>query len=174
MFSDILFVDYKQQKLLFSDSLTRWQHQRRKLAEISQSSLLVGKNHLRGAIAIDCVSRAEISSRVAGVVVENTFTSIPDMAKVLFSNVRLLSKLPVWCHKNKYSSRQKMCRLVVPALLLSGQSDTLVPPRMMTELYHLCASENRRLMQFNQGTHNETWKCPGYYQAIMYFMDEVY
>ena len=56
-----------------------------------------------GAVAIDCVSRAEISSRVAGVVVENTFTSIPDMAKVLFSNVRLLSKLPVWCHKNKVS-----------------------------------------------------------------------
>ena len=26
-----------------------------------------------------------------------------------------------------------MCRMVLPALLLSGQSDTHVPPRMMTD-----------------------------------------
>lgn len=54
-----------------------------------------------GAVAVDCVSRTEVSSRVAGVVLENTFTSIPDMAKVLFSSVKLLAKLPQWCHKNK-------------------------------------------------------------------------
>lgn len=56
-----------------------------------------------GAVAVDCVSRAEVSSRVAAVVLENTFTSIPDMAKVLFSSVRLLARLPHWCHKNKVS-----------------------------------------------------------------------
>lgn len=56
-----------------------------------------------GAVAVDCVSRSEISSRVAAVILENTFTSIPDMAKVLFSNVKFLAKLPEWCHKNKVS-----------------------------------------------------------------------
>ena len=54
-----------------------------------------------GAVAVDCVSRSEISSRIAAMVLENTFTSIPDMAKVLFSNVKLLARLPQWCHKNK-------------------------------------------------------------------------
>lgn len=54
-------------------------------------------------MAVDCVSRAEVSSRVAAVVLENTFTSIPDMAKVLFSGVRFLARLPHWCHKNKVS-----------------------------------------------------------------------
>ena len=56
-----------------------------------------------GAVAVDCVSRAEVSSRVAAVVLENTFTSIPDMAKVLFSGVKFLARLPHWCHKNKVS-----------------------------------------------------------------------
>lgn len=56
-----------------------------------------------GAVAVDCVSRTEVSSRVAAVVLENTFTSIPDMAKVLFSGVRVLARLPHWCHKNKVS-----------------------------------------------------------------------
>lgn len=54
-----------------------------------------------GAVAVDCVSRAEVSSRVAGVVLENTFTSIPDMATVLFSSITFLAHLPYWCHKNK-------------------------------------------------------------------------
>lgn len=54
-----------------------------------------------GAVAVDCVSRAEVSSRVAGVVLENTFTSIPDMATVLFSSITFLAHLPNWCHKNK-------------------------------------------------------------------------
>ncbi|XP_064122693.1 uncharacterized protein LOC135226942 [Macrobrachium nipponense] len=129
---------------------------------------------LGGAVAVDCVSRSEISSRIAAMVLENTFTSIPDMAKVLFSNVKVLAKLPQWCHKNKYLSKYKMCKVVVPTLFLSGQADSLVPPRMMMELYHSCASPAKRLMQFTQGSHNETWKCPGYYQVLAHFLDEVF
>ena len=71
--------------------------------DIDQSKIIVFGRSLGGAVAIDVVSKTEISSRVAGLVIENTFTSIPDMAKVLFSNVKVLSSLPVWCHKNKVS-----------------------------------------------------------------------
>ena len=135
------------------------------------------------------------------------------MAKVIFSNFRVLSSLPQWCHKNKvkyllssnffylfilinllielallsfyfliymffcstiqFLSKFKMCRIVVPTLLLSGQSDTLVPPRMMMELYQTCPAVLKRLLQFANGSHNETWKCPGYYQSISHFLHEV-
>ncbi|XP_047479358.1 protein ABHD13-like [Penaeus chinensis] len=143
-------------------------------SDIDQNKIIIFGRSLGGAVAVDCVSRSEISSRVAAVILENTFTSIPDMAKVLFSNVKFLAKLPEWCHKNKYLSKYKMCRVVVPTLFLSGQADSLVPPRMMMELYHCCASPAKRLMQFTQGSHNETWKCPGYYQVLLHFLDELF
>lgn len=142
--------------------------------DIDQNKIIIFGRSLGGAVAVDCVSRAEVSSRVAAVVLENTFTSIPDMAKVLFSGVRFLARLPHWCHKNKYLSKYKMCRVVVPTLFLSGQADALVPPRMMLELYHCCAAPAKRLMQFTHGSHNETWKCPGYYQVLAHFLDEVF
>ncbi|XP_068209907.1 protein ABHD13 [Palaemon carinicauda] len=142
--------------------------------DIDQNKIVIFGRSLGGAVAVDCVSRSEISSRIAAMVLENTFTSIPDMAKVLFSNVKVLAKLPQWCHKNKYLSKYKMCKVVVPTLFLSGQADSLVPPRMMMELYHSCASPGKRLMQFTQGSHNETWKCPGYYQVMAHFLDEVF
>ncbi|XP_063601210.1 protein ABHD13-like [Penaeus indicus] len=143
-------------------------------SDIDQNKIIIFGRSLGGAVAVDCVSRSEISSRVAAMILENTFTSIPDMAKVLFSNVKFLAKLPEWCHKNKYLSKYKMCRVVVPTLFLSGQADSLVPPRMMMELYHCCASPAKRLMQFTQGSHNETWKCPGYYQVLLHFLDELF
>ncbi|KAK4316995.1 hypothetical protein Pmani_011896 [Petrolisthes manimaculis] len=142
--------------------------------DIDQAKIIIFGRSLGGAVAVDCVSRAEVSSRVAGVVLENTFTSIPDMATVLFSSVTFLARLPHWCHKNKYLSKYKMCRVVVPTLLVSGQADTLVPPRMMVDLYHCCASPVKRLMQFTHGSHNETWRCPGYYQVLAHFLDEVF
>ncbi|ROT73435.1 putative alpha/beta hydrolase domain-containing protein 13 [Penaeus vannamei] len=63
-------------------------------SDIDQNKIIIFGRSLGGAVAVDCVSRSEISSRVAAVILENTFTSIPDMAKVLFSNVKFLAKLP--------------------------------------------------------------------------------
>ncbi|KAB7498500.1 Protein ABHD13 [Armadillidium nasatum] len=142
--------------------------------DIDLSKIVVFGRSLGGAVAIDCVSRSEIRSRVAALVIENTFTSIPDMAKVLFAGMKILPSLPEWCHKNKFNSKLKMCRVVVPSLLLSGQADTLVPPRMMMELYQSCPSPMKRMLKFVRGSHNETWRCRGYYQGISEFLDEVF
>ncbi|RXG51227.1 Protein ABHD13 [Armadillidium vulgare] len=142
--------------------------------DIDLSKIVVFGRSLGGAVAIDCVSRSEIRSRVAALVIENTFTSIPDMAKVLFAGMKILPSLPEWCHKNKFNSKLKMCRVVVPSLLLSGQADTLVPPRMMMELYQSCPSPLKRMLKFVRGSHNETWRCRGYYQGISEFLDEVF
>lgn len=53
-----------------------------------------------GAVAIDLASRAEYADKIWCLVVENTFTSIPEMAKVLLG-WRLLHYLPLLCYKNK-------------------------------------------------------------------------
>jgi len=53
-----------------------------------------------GAVAIDIAAQPEYASRIWCVIVENTFTSIPDMAKVLIG-WRVLHYLPLCFYKNK-------------------------------------------------------------------------
>lgn len=60
--------------------------------------------------------------------------------------------------------------LRVPTLFISGLSDTLVPPRMMVDLHNRCMSARKQLLQFQAGTHNETWTVHGYYRALALFL----
>lgn len=49
-------------------------------------------------------------------------------------------------------------------------ADTLVPPRMMNDLYSRCGSERKQLLQLPLGTHNETWTLQGYYHSLAVFL----
>jgi hypothetical protein len=53
-----------------------------------------------GAVAVDVAARPEYASRIWCLILENTFTSIPDMAKVLIG-WRMLQYLPLCFYKNK-------------------------------------------------------------------------
>lgn len=53
-----------------------------------------------GAVAIDIAIREEVSQRIWCLIVENTFTSIPDMATILIKST-ILQYLPLFCYKNK-------------------------------------------------------------------------
>jgi len=133
--------------------------------------ILFGRS-LGGAVAIDLATRSTNKDSIAAVMLENTFTSIPDVAKILFP-FKLIKCLPVWFYKNKFKSHRKACRMTQPTLFLSGLSDQLIPPRMMNDLYTTCGSPIKRLARFPSGSHNETWTAPDYYQTINYFLDEV-
>ena len=123
-------------------------------------------------MAIDLASRIENSSKIRCLMVENTFTSIPEVAKSLFQ-VKLVRCMPKWMYKNQFMSRVKVPRLTVPVLYLSGTGDQLIPPSMMSELFNSSASEVKLLARFPGGSHNETWMSNHYYQTIEYFFDEV-
>lgn len=103
---------------------------------------------------------------------ENTFTSIPDVAKSLF-NLKIVRCLPRWFYKNQFLSRLKVPRLTIPVLYLSGMADQLIPTSMMTDLYNATSSDKKQLARFPGGSHNETWMCNHYYQTLEYFLDEV-
>lgn len=137
--------------------------------DINFSEIIVFGRSLGGAVAIDLASRADYAHKIWCVVVENTFTSIPEMAKVLLG-WRVLQYLPLAFYKNKFLSLFKVLQLRVPILFVSGLSDTLVPPRMMVDLHNRCGSARKQLVQFQTGTHNETWTVKGYYHALAVFL----
>ena len=135
----------------------------------SQKIVLFGRS-LGGAVAIDLACNPQYRSNVAGVIVENTFTSIMDIGANLFAP---LQYAPSFLFKNKFQSLTKIETVQTPFLFLSGLSDTLVAPSMMNTLYHLSPSEHKFMKQFPNGTHNTTWQCPGYYQAVSSFLMEL-
>jgi fermentation-respiration switch protein FrsA (DUF1100 family) len=99
---------------------------------------------LGGAVAVELATRSVNKERIAAVLLENTFTSIPDIARLLFP-FRVIKLLPVWFYKNQFKSGRKACRITQPTLFLSGLSDQLIPPGMMTELYTMCGAPVKRL-----------------------------
>jgi len=142
------------------------------LSEIDRKKIVVFGRSLGGAVAVDVASRPEYGPHIMAVLLENTFCSIPDVARVVF-NTRIIKMLPVFCYKNKFNSKKKISRLRVPTLFISGLADSLLPPYMMQELYQTSSSALKRIARFESGTHNETWQCSGYYQTINLFLDDV-
>ncbi|XP_063228839.1 protein ABHD13 [Bacillus rossius redtenbacheri] len=137
-------------------------------SDINHAEVVVFGRSLGGAVAIDVAAQPEYAQKIWCLVVENTFTSIPDMARVLIG-WRLLQYLPRFLYKNKFLSAEKVGRVTAPTLFVSGLADILVPPRMMSELHGLCRA-HRQLLQLETGTHNDTWTCPGYYHALANFL----
>ncbi|KAK0180672.1 hypothetical protein PV327_003031 [Microctonus hyperodae] len=106
--------------------------------DINTNEIIVFGRSLGGAVAIDLATRYDNKVKIWCLILENTFTSIPDMASFLI-----------------------------------GMSDTLVPPRMMADLYNNCKSTCKRLVTIPDGTHNDTWTKNGYYHNIQTFLNEL-
>ncbi|CAL1261153.1 unnamed protein product [Larinioides sclopetarius] len=139
---------------------------------IDKSKIIVFGRSLGGAVAIDLVTHSEFAKHVLALIVENTFTSIPDVAKAMF-NSKLINCLPTWAFKNQFLSLKKIKRVKTPSLFISGKADAIIPPSMMKLLCRESGSPIKRLSSFEFGTHNETWQCKGYYRIINLFADDV-
>ncbi|KAK3803365.1 hypothetical protein RRG08_006918 [Elysia crispata] len=142
-----------------------------KRSDIDPSQIMLFGRSLGGAVAVYLASLPNYSSRLAGLILENTFTSIYDMSHKIL-RLQFLKYIPRMCFKNKFPSIDRIEAVKVPTLFLSGAMDELVPPKMMKDLYNKSRSNLKRLEQFTNGTHNDTWMCPGYYESLMRFVPE--
>jgi len=139
--------------------------------DIDHGKLVLYGRSLGGAVAFNVASLDQYTDFLFAVIVENTFTSIPEIAKYLFKYLR---GLPEWCYKNKFPSVDRVRSITTPTLFLSGLADQLVPPNHMVKLNNASASYMKRMETFDSGTHNETWQCDGYIEAINRFLNDVF
>ncbi|KAI3388591.1 hypothetical protein SNEBB_003803 [Seison nebaliae] len=120
--------------------------------------ILFGRS-LGGAVAIDLMYRRQ--NDLAGVIIDNTFLSIPKMGREI-AGANWVNKLPNFLVASKFNSegKLKMISKNIPILFLSGEMDELVPPSMMEQLYDIvrCSNQNRScLVRIVNGTHNGGW-----------------
>lgn len=145
---------------------------------IARDKVVLFGRSLGGAVAV-AASAAASSSNPAqhcAVIIENSFTSVADMARAVLPMVRPLGRFLPWFIRNKWASEELMSSIKSPVLFLSGEQDKLVPPAQMQRLRELATSSPRVVWKsFPLGGHNDTFMKGGtaYYDTIRGFLRSV-
>lgn len=134
--------------------------------DINHDKIYLFGRSLGGAVALRLVTLHP--NRIKGLILENTFTSISDMIDIVLPYLKYFKFL----NRNQWRNIDRIRELKsqLPILFLSGMQDELVPPSMMQRLIDVCSSQNKVVVRFENGTHNDTWMCPGYYKSIAKFL----
>lgn len=140
-------------------------------SDIDSRQIIVFGQSIGGAVVIDLALK--FNDKLYAVIVENTFTSLPEIGRELFGRIPGVYYLPDFFFKNQFQSIEKMKHVTIPGLFISGQADTMIPPAMMKNLFEKSNCQMKRLLKLTDGNHNNTWLCPGYFQFISKFIQEI-
>jgi len=164
----VLIVDYRgygrsagrpSEKGLYRDARAAWRFLLASGVEADRIVIL-GKS-LGGAVAVDLA--AEVTP--AGLIVESSFTSVPEMA------IRHYPFVPRWFVRTKMDSRSKIGGVDCPIMVIHSPDDEIVPFDHGRQLYQ-AASGDRRFYEVSGAYHNELWLVAGadYLRAIREFL----
>ncbi len=131
---------------------------------IDPDSIILFGRSLGGAVIADLATR----TRPAGVILESTFLSVPDMA------ARLYPWLPVrWLASFQYDNGDKVPRIQSQLLILHSRGDEIIPFEQGERLFQL-ANEPRQFVEL-RGRHNDTTYASRekYLQALDAFLERV-
>ncbi len=152
---------------VYEDAQRGWEHLRQLVPYASQR--MIYGHSLGGAIAIELASRYR---DMDGVIVESSFTSIRDMARVQAKAARWLPVGAILNHR--FDSIAKVSKLDTPILFLHGTSDEVVPHRMSESLY-AAARAPKELVLFPELGHSNIpmESFPRYQFAVQQFVNRV-
>ncbi len=165
----VFIVDYRgygrsegrpSEKGLYLDSRAAWDHLVREKRVSPDRIILFGKS-LGGAVAVDLATEV----KPAGLIIQSSFTSVPDMAAVHFPFV------PGALIRTRMDSLSKIVDVKVPKLIIHSTSDEVIPFEHGRRLYE-AAPEPKRFHAVDGAGHNDTWVVGGhaYFGAIREFV----
>lgn len=123
--------------------------------------VLMGRS-LGGGVVVDLAAK----NGARGLILQNTFTSLPDAAARLYrwAPVRLLMK-------NRYDSLSKICNYPGPVLISHGTADELVPYELGQRLFEACPGR-KEFFSIEGGGHNTAEKTD-YDDVLDRFLDSL-
>ncbi|TMH22760.1 MAG: lysophospholipase [Betaproteobacteria bacterium] len=160
--------DLPSEETVYEDARTAWD----RLAQLQPDASLrfIYGHSLGGAVAVDLAAQLSAGAEGAGwkppargVIIESSFTTLPDIARALsypWLPVQLLMT-------QKFDSVHKIAALHMPVLIVHGARDGFVPARFSEELYE-AAPEPKKLLLVNGATHNNSMRVGSaeYLQAM--------
>ena len=150
--ADVLAMDYRgygrsegepseRGIYLDAEAAYRWLTETR---GVPPSRLVIYGKSLGGAPACELATRLPC----AGVILQSTFTSIPDMAG------EIIPLFPAgWFVGTSFDNESKVAEIAAPKLIVHSRTDELVP-YWMAERLHAAAAEPKELVTFETGSHN--------------------
>ncbi|XP_074568115.1 alpha/beta hydrolase domain-containing protein WAV2-like [Curcuma longa] len=172
---------YPSQHGIIMDAQAALDHLRQR-TDIDTSRIVVFGRSLGGAVG--AMLARNNPDKVSAIILENTFTSILDMAAIMFpflkwfigSNGSKGPKILNYFVRSPWSTIDIIDKIEQPILFLSGLRDELVPPSHMQMLRSKAIENNRdcRFVDFPNGMHMDTWYSGGdrYWRAIQLFLDQ--
>jgi len=134
-----------------------------KRANVAETEIIQMGRSLGGAVAIDLASK----DGAKALIVESTFTSLPDMARSLLPGVPTGYLL-----REQLQSVKKIENYDGPFFLSHGTADTLVSFEQGKRLYEAAGSEKKVFHPIQDGDHNSF--PPGkYYSELRTFLAEI-
>ncbi|CAD7931212.1 unnamed protein product [Amoebophrya sp. A25] len=145
-------------------------------------TFLFGRS-LGGAVAVGLVKCVEEFApeqraqypKIKGVMLENTFTSISDLADKIFPFLSYLGWVKAKFLRIKWDTESKIQTLSKTSgtkfLFLVGEKDELVPPAHSKRLHEKCPCTSK-IVTFKDGMHNDTYHKGGkeYQQVVQDFV----
>jgi pimeloyl-ACP methyl ester carboxylesterase len=68
--------------------------------DINLNKIIIFGRSLGGAVAVNLATHPVHSHNICALILENTFSSLPDIGRTLF-NFQIINSLPDWCFKNQ-------------------------------------------------------------------------
>jgi len=119
-----------------------------------QKVFLYGRS-LGGAVAIYIASQQKYQFR--GLIIENTFTCIEDLANKIFPIFKPFIK---YLLKNFWPSLERMPKITQPILIFSAEKDQIVPPEHSELLKNAAKNSSYcTLYCIKNATHNDAWNA---------------
>ena len=155
---NVFIIDYRgygksggspSEKGLYLDAQAAWDHLLSQRRIPAKRIILFGES-LGGAVAIDLATRV----KPTGLIVQSSFTSIPDMAKVIFPF------LPRFLVRTKMNSIDKISKVDCPKLFIHSPPDEVVPYKFGRHLFE-AATEPKQFYEIPGASHNDTYLVGG-------------
>eukprot|EP00245_Coleochaete_scutata_P014330 TRINITY_DN6065_c0_g3_i4.p1 TRINITY_DN6065_c0_g3~~TRINITY_DN6065_c0_g3_i4.p1 ORF type:complete len:319 (+),score=59.42 TRINITY_DN6065_c0_g3_i4:209-1165(+) len=152
----------------------------RERTDIDPTRIIAFGRSLGGAVATQLVK--DNPGKVAGLVLENTFTSILDMAGVMLPFLRVFISGPGsgtfkplnFLVRSPWVTVAIIGKIKEPMLLVSGSLDEMVPASHMQRLREVAMKYNHQVVwvEFKNGTHMDTWMKGGdrYWAQLRHFV----
>lgn len=138
---------------------------------IKETSLILYGRSLGGAVAIHFATLPESRGFLKGIILENTFLTIPKLIPSVIPIFRPLSFLvtQVWDSEKTILSINDV-NPDVPILFLAGARDDVVPPKHFRKLYDDCLCKRKLFRILPDGAHNNTVLQPNYWDYVYQFI----
>jgi len=146
---------------LYMDGRAAWKYLTAERG-VDPADIVIHGVSLGGAVAVDLATEVD----AAGLIVQSSFTSVPDMA------VHHYRIVPRWLIRTRMNSLAKIAGVDAPILVIHSPSDEVVPFAHGQRLFE-AARGDKRFVEIQGASHNETSLVGGadYFGSIREFLE---